>query len=57
MIVEREINRTSLELHIGVTLLAYAIFTPWLFTGTAVVGFAFLEAWWVTLIFGVLMDY
>ncbi|WP_293257886.1 hypothetical protein [Palaeococcus sp. (in: euryarchaeotes)] len=38
-----------------VTLLAYAIFAAWLITRTATIGFAFLEVWWVAVIFGVLM--
>lgn len=52
-----EINRTFLKLHVAVTLVAYAIFVGWLVTGTATVGFAFLEVWWVAVIFGVLMGY
>ncbi len=57
MKAEREINRTFLKLHVGTTLLAYAVFVAWLVTGTATVGFAFLEIWWVAVIFGVLMGY
>jgi len=53
----REINRTFLRLHVTVTLISYAIFVEWLVTGTATVGFAFLEVWWVAVIFGVLMGY
>ena len=41
----------------AVTLIAYAIFVGWLVTGTATVGFAFLEVWWMAVIFGVLMGY
>ena len=53
----REINGTFLKLHVAVTLAAYAVFAAWLFTGSAGVGFAFLEVWWVAVVFGVLMGY
>ncbi|NJE41783.1 hypothetical protein [Thermococcus sp. GR6] len=54
---DRKVNRTFLKLHVAVTLMAYAIFVAWLATGTATVGFAFFEVWWVAVIFGVLMNY
>ena len=55
MKAEREIHQGFLRLHVIVTLLAYAIFAAWLITRTATIGFAFLEVWWVAVIFGVLM--
>ena len=55
--VRKPVNRVFLRLHVAVTLIAYAIFVGWLVTGTATVGFAFLEVWWVAVIFGVLMGY
>ncbi len=51
----RKINRTFLKLHIVVTLVAYATFVAWLVTGLHVVGFSFLEVWWVAVVFGMLM--
>lgn len=53
----REIDRTFLMLHVAVTFLAYAIFVAWLIAGTATLGFAFLEVWWVAVVFGVMMGY
>jgi len=57
MKAEKEINRTFLKLHVAVTLMAYAIFVVWLIKGIATVGIAFLEIWWLAVVFGVLMNY
>ncbi|MBO8175583.1 MAG: hypothetical protein H0Z18_10025 [Thermococcus sp.] len=57
MKAEKEINRTFLKLHVIATLIAYVIFIAWLIKGLAIVGFAFLEVWWLAVIFGVFMNY
>lgn len=49
------LNRTMFRLHVATTLTAYAIFVVWLATGAATAGVAFLEIWWMAVIFGVLM--
>ncbi len=50
------INETFQKLHVAATLAAYAVFVLWLITGTGNIGFAFLEIWWMAVIFGVLMN-
>ncbi len=50
-------NRTFMKLHLIITLVAYAVFAAWLVSGSATAGFAFLEIWWMAVIFGVLMGY
>ena len=57
MKAEKEINRTFLKLHVVATLIAYVIFVVWLIKGAAIIGFAFLEIWWLAVAFGVLMNY
>ncbi|GEM_PF-4806032 len=57
MKAEKEINRIFLKLHVVVTLIAYVIFVVWLIKGAAIIGFAFLEIWWLAVAFGVLMNY
>ena len=45
-------NKTALMWHIVLTLIAYAIGIYWIFAGTQILGFAFLEIWWLAVIVG-----
>jgi len=50
-----KINKKYLYLHISTTLIAYVFFIAWLVLGLGLLGFIFLEIWWVAVVFGVLM--
>lgn len=56
MKTEKESNQLFLRLHIIATVTAYLMFVAWIIKGIATLGLAFLEIWWMAVIFGVLMN-
>ncbi len=50
------LNKTLLILHTVITIVAYVFFVIWIFTGgNRLMGFTFLEIWWIAVVFGVFM--
>ncbi len=50
------VNKLLLILHTVVTIIAYIFFVVWvIMKGNRLMGFTFLEIWWIAVILGVLM--
>ena len=50
------VSKTLLIFHTVVTIIAYTFFVVWIVTkGNRLMGFIFLEIWWIAVILGVLM--